>query len=73
MATKEEMKRIAIKAIEDDAFRAAMRANPAKAAASIGIKFTPEQLAEMKEIKAKAEAAGIRESKVLFPGLNIFL
>ena len=65
MATKEEMKRIAIKAIEDDSFRAAMRADPAKAAASMGIEFTPEQLAEMKEIKAKAEAAGIRESKVI--------
>jgi hypothetical protein len=63
MATKEEIKRIAIKAIEDDSFREAMRADPAKAAASMGIKFTPEQLAEMKEVKAKAEAAGIRESK----------
>ena len=63
MATKEEMKRIAINAIEDDSFREAMRADPAKAAASMSIEFTPEQLAEMKEIKAKAEAAGIRESK----------
>ena len=65
MATEEEMKKIAIRAIEDDAFREAMRADPAKAAASMGIEFTPEQLAEMKEIKAKAEAAGIRESKAL--------
>jgi len=64
MATEEEMKKIAIKAVEDDAFRAAMRVDPAKAAASMGIEFTPAQLAEMKEIKAKAEAAGIRESKV---------
>ena len=63
MATKEEIKKVAIKAIEDDSFRESMRADPAKAAASMGIKFTPEQLAEMEEIKAKAEAAGLRESK----------
>jgi hypothetical protein len=72
MATTEEMKRIAIKAIEDDSFRESMRADPAKAAASMGIEFTPEQLAEMKEIKAKAEAAGIRESKVLAPAFFYF-
>ena len=65
MDTKEQREKIAIRAIEDDAFRAALRDDPAKAAASMGIEFTPEQLAEMKEIKAKAEAAGIRESKVL--------
>jgi hypothetical protein len=63
MATAEEMKKIAMRAIEDDPFREAMRADPAKAAASMGIEFTPEELAEIKEIKAKAEAAGIRESK----------
>jgi len=48
-----------------------MRDDPAKAAASIGIEFTPEQLAEMKEIKAKAEAAGVRESKVTY--FSLFL
>jgi uncharacterized protein YnzC (UPF0291/DUF896 family) len=48
MATKEEMKRIAIRAIEDDSFREAMRADPVKVAAPMGIEFTPEQLAEMK-------------------------
>jgi len=48
MATKEEMKRIVIRAIEDDSFREAMRADPVKAADSMGIEFTPEQLAEMK-------------------------
>jgi hypothetical protein len=63
MATKGEMKKIAIRAIEDDSFRADLRADPAKAAASMGIKFTPEELAEMKEVRAKAEAAGLRESK----------
>jgi hypothetical protein len=72
MATMEEMKRIAIKAIEDDSFREAMLADPAKAAASMGIEFTPEQLAEMKEIEAKAEAAGIRKSKVLTPTFLIW-
>ena len=64
MATKEEMKKIAIKAIEDDSFRAALHADPAKAAASMSITFTPQELAEMKETRAKAEAAGLRESKV---------
>ena len=67
MATKEEMRKIAIRAIEDDSFRAALRADPAKAAASMGIEFTPEQPAEIKGLKAKAEAAGLRESKVLLP------
>ena len=72
MATKEEMKKIAIRAIEDDSFREALRADPAKAAQSMGIEFTPEQLAEIKELRAKAEAAGLRESKVVVPaGLNI--
>jgi len=55
MATEEEMKKLAIKAIEDDSFRESMRADPAKAAASMGIEFTPEQLAEMKEIKGLYE------------------
>jgi len=67
MATAEEMKKVAIRAIEDDSFREAMRADPAKAAASMGITFTPEELAEIKELRAKAEAAGLRESKVLGP------
>jgi hypothetical protein len=61
------MKKVAIRAIEDDSFRVSMRADPAKAAASMGIEFTPEQLAEIKQLRAKAEAAGLRESKVLGP------
>jgi hypothetical protein len=67
MATIEEMKKIAIRAIEDDSFRTDLRADPAKAAASMAITFTPEQLAEIKELRAKAEAAGLRESKILGP------
>jgi hypothetical protein len=67
MATTEEMKKIAIRAIEEDSFREALRADPAKAAASMSIQFTPEQLAEIKELRAKAEAAGLRESKFLGP------
>jgi len=67
MATKEEMKKIAIRAIEDDRFRADLRADPAKAAASMGIEFTPEELAEIKELRAKAVAAGLRESKGVAP------
>jgi hypothetical protein len=67
MATIEEMKKIAIRAVEDDSFRTDLRADPAKAAASMGITFTPEELAEIKELRAKAEAAGLRESKILGP------
>ena len=67
MATIEEMKKVAIRAIEDDSFRESMRADPAKAAALMGIEFTPEELAEIKELRAKAEAAGLRESKILGP------
>lgn len=63
MATEAEMKKIAVKMIEDDDFRAAFEADPEKAATSLGITFTEEQLAEIKEKKAQAEAAGARESK----------
>ena len=64
MATEAEMKKIAIKAIEDDAFRNALRADPVKAAATMGITFTPEQLDEIKKRKAVLEEAGLRESKM---------
>jgi hypothetical protein len=67
MATTEEMKKIAIRAIEEDSFREALRADPAKAAASMGIELTPEELAEIKALRAKAEAAGLRESKSVAP------
>ena len=73
MATTEEMKKITIRAIEDDSFREALRADPVKAAASMGIEFTPEELAEIKEIRAKAEAVGLRESKVFAPCCSLFL
>ena len=65
MATEAEMKKMALKAIEDDAFRAALRADPVKTAASMGITFTPEQLNEMEKAKKVVEEAGMRESKML--------
>ena len=64
MATEAELKKIGIKAIEDNAFRNAFQADPAKAAATLGITFTPEQLAEMKNRKEVFEKAGLRESKM---------
>jgi hypothetical protein len=64
MATEAELKKIGIKAIEDNAFRSSFQADPAKAAATLGITFTPEQLAEMKKRKEVLEKAGLRESKM---------
>ncbi len=64
MATEAELKKIGIKAIEDDAFRKAFQADPAKAAATLGITFTAEQLDEMKKRKDVLEKAGLRESKM---------
>ena len=61
MANHEELKKIAIKCIEDDNFRAALEADPAKAAASIGIELTAEQAATVK--KTAAQAVSSRESK----------
>lgn len=64
MATEAEIKKIGIKSIEDDAFRSAFSADPAKAAATLGITFTPEQLDEIKKRKKVLEEAGLRESKM---------
>jgi len=64
MATDAELKKVGIKAIEDDAFRAAFHADPAKAAATLEIIFTPEQLDEIKKRKEVLEKAGLRESKM---------
>ncbi|MFQ6015436.1 MAG: Os1348 family NHLP clan protein [Anaerolineae bacterium] len=63
MATEAEWKKIAVKAVEDDDFRAAFGADPAEAAASLGITLTPEELGAIEKAKAEAEAAGIREAK----------
>ena len=66
MATKEDLKKIAIKCIEDDAFRASFEKDPVKAAGTMGIKLTADQAKNLKEKAAKVEAAGQRESKGLF-------
>jgi len=63
MAIEAELKKVGIKVIEDDAFRDAFHADPAKAAATMGITFTPEQLGEIKKRKEVLEKAGFRESK----------
>ena len=63
MATIAELKKLAGKAIEDEEFRAAFDADPGKAAASIGITLTPEQLAEIKKNREAARLVETRESK----------
>jgi hypothetical protein len=64
MANEAELKKIAIKSIEDDAFRKAFQVDPAKAADTLGITFTAEQLDEIKKRKEVLEKAGLRESKM---------
>jgi hypothetical protein len=66
MATKEELKKIAIKCIEDDVFRASFEKDPVKAADTMGIMLTEDQVKNLKEKAAKVEAVGQRESKSLF-------
>jgi hypothetical protein len=63
MATKEETKKIALKAIEDDAFRAELEMDPSKAASSIGITLNAEEIESLKNQSASAKNAGSRESK----------
>jgi len=61
MATEAELKKIAVKMIEDDSFRVTFEANPEEAASSLGISLTPEQVGKIK--KSTAEAVGVREAK----------
>ncbi len=63
MATKEETKKIALKAIEDEAFSIELAKDPAKAASSIGITLSPEDVESLKNQSASAKNAGTRESK----------
>jgi len=63
MATKDEMKKIAIKAIEDDAFRAELEKDPAKAASSIGISLNTQEVQAITNQVESANNAGSRESK----------
>ncbi len=66
MATEAELKKVGIKVIEDDAFRGAFQADPAKAAATLGITFTPEQLGEIVKRREVLDKAGLRESKMMW-------
>ncbi len=63
MASKEELKQIALKSVEDDDFREQLEKDPSSAAASIGITLTDEQAADIKAHATKAEEVGLRESK----------
>jgi len=63
MASKEELKKIAVKSVEDDKFRDAFEKDPIKAAASMGITLTEAQVKDIKAHASKVQAAGIRESK----------
>jgi hypothetical protein len=56
MANQAEMKKMAIKAIEDDNFVAALKADPQKAAASIGITLEPDEVKAVKEGIAAVES-----------------
>ena len=61
MASKQELDRLATRAIEDDEFRAILEADPAKAAEALGIKLTPDQSLKLK--KAAVEPLDGRQSK----------
>jgi len=63
MATHEELKKIAIKSIEDDAFRVQFEKDPVAAASSVGVTLTDDQAQAIKAQAEKAEKAGLRESK----------
>lgn len=63
MASKEEMKKIAVKCIEDDKFRDDFEKDPIKAAVSMGITLTEVQAKDIKAHASKVQAAGVRESK----------
>jgi len=67
MATEAELKKIAVKMIEDDSFRASFEANPETAASSLGISLTEEQAENVK--KGTAEAVGVREAKSIITSI----
>ncbi len=67
MASDDEMKKIAIKAIEDDNFRAVFEKDPEEAAKSMGITLTPEQISALK--KSAADLSTSRESKGFISGI----
>jgi putative modified peptide len=69
MASETELKTLGVKLVEDDAFRAAFEADPVKAAASIGVMLSADQVAMIKQAKSTAGAAGSRESKSAFIGI----
>ena len=67
MASEAELKKIAVKMIEDDSFRASFEADPGKAASSLGITLTEEQAGNIK--KGTAEAVGVREAKSIISSI----
>ncbi len=66
MATKEQIADLLGKALADSEFRASLVADPAKAAAALGISLTDEQVAGLKASDlSKAEGLDERLSKLL--------
>jgi hypothetical protein len=67
MATEKEMYELLGKAVAEPEFRAALSADPAKAAASIGATLTEDQVAAFKasELSKMAEGLDERLSKAL--------
>ncbi len=65
MATKEQMADLLGKAMADAEFRTSLMADPAKAAAALGMSLSDEQLAGLKEADlSKAEGLDERLSKM---------
>jgi len=63
MASKEQFEQLADKYVVDTAFMDQFNADPTKAAASIGIELTNEDLEKIADARAKAEKVGSRELK----------
>ena len=73
MATEAEMKKVAVKMIEDDDFRAAFTEDPEKAVSSMGVTLTGGQLAEVKRNLTEAAEAIRREAKAWICGPHFFV
>lgn len=71
MASNEDLKKIAIKCMEDDNFRIALEENPIETAAAIGITLSPEEAKNIQVSVSKAEEAGTRESKGMISSIHI--
>lgn len=66
MASKDELRQIAHRMVDDQDFSAEFKKDPRLAAASMGITLTEEQVERFQQQVARAEEEGLRESKA-FP------